>query len=127
MDNHLEQYNRIDIALDTFPYNGTTTTCEALWMGVPVLSMHGDRFMSRTASSIAINAGLSEWIAQNEEDYIAKAVSFSTDLERLSTLRAGLREQVLASPLFDAQRFANNFENALWGMWQACGEKSISS
>jgi len=126
-DDHLAMYNKVDIALDTFPYPGVTTSAEALWMGVPVLSMHGDRFMSRTASSIAFNAGLPDWIAQNEEEYIAKAVSFSTDLERLSVLRASLREQVLASPLFDAQRFAKNFENALWGMWQACGKKSISS
>jgi protein O-GlcNAc transferase len=126
-DDHLAMYNKVDIALDTFPYPGVTTSAEALWMGVPVLSMHGDRFLSRTASSIAINAGLSDWIAQNEADYIAKAVAFSSDLERLSTLRAGLREQVRMSPLFDAPRFARGFEEALWGMWQARGEKSISS
>ena len=62
--------------------------------------------------------GLPDWIAADEDDYVAKAVAFSADLDRLAALRAGLREQVLASPLFDAPRFARNFESALWGMWQ---------
>ena len=116
-DDHLAAYNKVDIALDTFPYPGVTTSVEALWMGVPVLSKQGDRFLSRTAGSIAHNAGLSDWIAVDEEDYIARAVAFASDLECLASLRAGLRQQVLASPLFDAQRFARNFEDALWGMW----------
>ena len=115
---HLATYHQVDIALDTFPYPGVTTSVEALWMGVPVLSMQGDRFLSCTASSIAHNAGLPEWIAADQDDYVAKAVRFSADLQRLAALRAGLREQVLASPLFDAPRFAKNFEDALWGMWQ---------
>ena len=118
-EDHLAAYNRIDIALDTFPYPGVTTSAEALWMGVPVLSLRGDRFLSRTAVSIACNAGLPEWIAAGEDDYVAKAVAFASDLESLARLRAGLRQQVLASPLFDVPRFARNFENALWGMWQA--------
>jgi len=117
-DDHLAAYNKIDIALDTFPYPGVTTSVEALWMGVPVLSLRGDRFLSRTAESIAHNAGLSDWVAADEDDYVAKAVSFTSSLERLATLRAGLRQQVLASPLFDAPRFARNFEDALWGMWE---------
>jgi len=117
-DDHLAAYNNVDIALDTFPYSGVTTSVEALWMGVPVLSMQGDRFISRTAASIAHNAGLPGWIAADQDDYVAKAVEFTTNLERLATLRAGLRQQVLASPLFDAPRFARNFEDALWGMWQ---------
>jgi len=117
-DDHLAAYNRVDIALDTFPYPGVTTSAEALWMGLPVLSMRGDRFMSSTAGSIAHNAGLPDWIAADENDYVAKALAFSSNLERLATLRAGLRQQVLASPLFDAPRFAKHFEDALWGMWQ---------
>ena len=118
-DDHLDAYNNVDIALDTFPYPGVTTSAEALWMGVPVLSLHGDRFLSRTADSIAHNAGLPDWIAADVDDYVAKAVAFSSNLESLAALRAGLRQQVLASPLFDAPRFARNFEDALWGMWQA--------
>ncbi len=117
-DEHLAAYNKVDIALDTFPYPGVTTSAEALWMGVPVLSLQGDRFLSGTAGSIARNAGLPDWIAADVDDYVAKAVAFASDLDCLASLRAGLRQQVLASPLFDAPRFARHFENALWGMWQ---------
>jgi predicted O-linked N-acetylglucosamine transferase (SPINDLY family) len=117
-DDHLAAYNKVDIALDTFPYPGVTTSVEALWMGVPVLSLQGDRFLSRTAGSIARNAGLPDWVAADQDDYVAKAVAFASDLGRLAALRAGLRQQVLASPLFDAPRFARHFEDALWGMWQ---------
>jgi protein O-GlcNAc transferase len=111
-------YNRMDIALDPFPYPGGTTSYEALWMGVPVLTMRGDKYISHLGESIMHHAGLPDWIAADEEDYIAKAVAFASDLEHLAKLRAGLRQQVLASPLFDAPRFARNFEHALWEMWQ---------
>ncbi len=120
---HLAEYNKVDIALDTFPYPGVTTSVEALWMGVPVLSLHGDRFLSLSAKSIAHHAGLPDWVAADEDDYVAKAVAFASDLQRLARLRAGLRQQVLASPLFDAPRFARNFEDALWGMWQRYQDK----
>jgi protein O-GlcNAc transferase len=126
-DEHLAAYNKVDIALDTFPYPGVTTSVEALWMGVPVLSLQGDRFLSRTAGSIAHNAGLPDWVAADEDDYVAKAVAFASDLESLAGLRAGLRQQVLASPLFDAPRFARNFEEALWGMWQARTPTNIAN
>jgi len=116
---HLSEYNRIDIALDTFPYPGVTTSVEALWMGVPVLTLEGDRFLSLSAKSVAHHAGLPDWIALDKDDYVSKAISFASDLERLAELRAGLREKVLASSLFDAARFARNFEDALWGMWRA--------
>ena len=117
-EDHLAAYNKIDIALDTFPYPGVTTSVEALWMGVPVLSLRGDRFLSRTAGSIAHNAGLLDWIGADEDDYVTKAVARTENLEHLAALRARLRQQVIASPLFDAPRFARNFEAALWGMWQ---------
>ena len=116
---HLATYQLVDIALDPFPYRGVTTSVEALWMGVPVITLRGDRFLSRTAESIAHNAGLADWIAADEDDYVAKAIFHSANLERLAILRAGLRKQVLSSPLFDAARFARNVEDALWGMWQA--------
>ncbi len=115
---HLTTYHKVDIALDTFPYPGVTTSAEALWMGVPVLSLKGNSFLSRTAESIAHNTGLPEWVATDENDYIAKAIAFASDLEHLGKLRAGLRQQALVSPLFDAPRFARNFEDALWEMWQ---------
>jgi protein O-GlcNAc transferase len=89
-----------------------------------VLNMRGDRFISRTAGSIAHNAGLPDWVAADHDDYVAKAVAFTSDLGRLAALHAGLRQQVIASPLFDAPRFARNFEDALWGMWESYQAKS---
>ena len=86
-------------------------------MGVPVITKCGDRFLSHVGETIAHNAGLSDWIAADEDDYVAKAAAFASDLEGLAKLRAGLRQQVLASPLFDAARFARHFEEAAWGMW----------
>lgn len=115
----LNSYNRIDIALDPFPYPGGTTSYEALWMGVPILTMRGSNYISHLGESIMHNAGLPDWIAANEEDYIAKVVAYSADLADLAKLRSSLRARVLASPLFDAPRFARDFEDALWGMWYA--------
>jgi len=108
----------VDIALDPFPYPGGTTSAEALWMGVPVLTKRGDCFLSHVGETIAHNAGLVHWIASDADDYVTKAVEFASDVAALAWLRAGLRAQVLASPLFDAPRFARHFEEALWGMWQ---------
>lgn len=114
----LAAYKRVDIALDPFPYPGGTTSVEALWMAVPVLTRRGDTFLSRMGESICSNAGLSDWVAENEDDYVRKAVAFTQDLPDLARLREGLRAQVLVSPLFDAPRFARHFESAMWGMWQ---------
>jgi predicted O-linked N-acetylglucosamine transferase (SPINDLY family) len=117
-DDHFAMYNKVDIALDTFPYPGVTTSVEALWMGVPVLSLRGDRFLSCTAGSIAYNAGMPDWIAADEDDYVAKAVAFASNLQQLAVLRSELRQRVLASPLFNAPGFAHYFESALYGMWE---------
>ena len=114
---YFQTYNRIDFVLDTFPYPGGTTSVDALWMGVPVLTLRGDRFLSHLGESIAINSGNVDWIAQNLEDYVRKAVLFSSDLKQLAQLRTILRARVLKSPLFDTSRFANNFGNALWAMY----------
>lgn len=114
----LASYNRIDIALDPFPYPGGTTTVEALWMGIPVLTRCGDRFLSHLGESILHNANQSDWIANDDEDYIRKAVKFSSDSDSLAKLRTGLRAQVLASPVFDSSRFACHFEEAMLGMWR---------
>ena len=119
---YLAAYRRVDIALDPFPYTGATTSAEALWMGVPVITLAGERFMSRQGVSMAMNAGLSDWIAADHDDYVACAVRHSADLARLAALRASLRARVAASPLFAAPRFAVNLEAAWRGMWQAwCG------
>ena len=115
---YLASYHRVDIALDPFPYPGGTTSMESLWMGVPVLTRRGDRFLAHAGETIACNARLNEWIANDNDDYVAKAVSFASDLDHLAKLRARLRKQVMLSPLFDAPRFASNFEQAMWGMWE---------
>jgi len=120
-------YNGVDIALDPFPYNGTTTTVESLWMGVPVLTLRGDHFVSRVGVSILANVGLTDWIAADEDDYVAKAVRFASDIEGLARLRSGLRQQLLASPVCDAPRFARHFEDALWGMWREYEKNSEAS
>lgn len=124
-ENYLAAYQRVDIALDPFPYPGGTTTVEALWMGVPVLTLAGERFLSRQGVGLMMNAGLPEWVAADPVDYLARAVTHAGDLQKLSTLRAGLRPKVLASPIFDAPRFAGHFETALRGMWHAwCAENT---
>ena len=114
---YLMAYQRVDIALDPFPYPGGTTTAESLWMGVPVLTLSGDRFLSRQGHGLLVNAGLPEWVAANREDYIARAVEHASNLERLALLHASLRSQVIPSPLFDAATFAHDLECALRGMW----------
>ena len=123
----LAAYNRVDIALDPFPYPGGTTSVEGLWMGVPFITRRGDRFLSHVGETIAQNSGLSDWIAADDEDYLVKATEFASNLPRLSNLRAGLRPQVLASPMFDAARFARNFEAALWGMWRSWDGRKVTS
>jgi predicted O-linked N-acetylglucosamine transferase (SPINDLY family) len=117
-DTYLAAYNGIDITLSPFPYPSGTTAAESLWMGVPVLCRRGDRFLSHIGESIAHAAGLGDaWIADDAQDYVAKAVAVAADVGKLAALRAGLREQVLASPLCDAERFARNLEDALHAMW----------
>ncbi|NWG75033.1 MAG: tetratricopeptide repeat protein [Rubrivivax sp.] len=115
---YLESYNQVDIALDPYPYNGGTTTVQSLWMGVPVLSLRGDRYVAHMSESILHTAGLPEWVAQDEDDYVAKAVAFASDLPALAELRAGLRQRLLASPICDAPRFARNLETAFREMWR---------
>jgi predicted O-linked N-acetylglucosamine transferase (SPINDLY family) len=117
-DAYLLAHAEVDIILDTFPYTGATTTCEALWMGVPTLTLAGDTLVSRQGASLLASAGLSDWIADDEAAYVARAVDFASDLDRLGRLRSRLREQIVASPLCDAARFARNFEEALLGMWR---------
>jgi predicted O-linked N-acetylglucosamine transferase (SPINDLY family) len=114
---HLSSYGEIDIALDPFPYNGGTTTVEALYMGVPVLVRAGDRYVAHMGESILHNAGLPDWIAADETDYSLRGARFAAGLDGLAALRAGLRARMLASPLFDAPRFARNLEDAMRGMW----------
>ena len=87
-------------------------------MGVPVLTLAGRQFLARQGVGLLMNAGLPEWVASDQDDYLSRAVAHASDLQRLASLRAGLRQQVLASPIFDAPRFARHFEAALRGMWE---------
>ena len=114
---YLAAYQRVDIALDPFPYPGGATSAEALWMGVPVLTLAGQRFLSRQGVGMLMNAGLSDWVAADRDDYLARAIRLSSDLIGLSVLRQDMRPQLRQSPLFDATRFAGHFEVALRGMW----------
>ncbi|WP_254774920.1 tetratricopeptide repeat protein [Polaromonas sp. YR568] len=114
---YLKSYNEVDIALDPFPYTGGTTTVEALWMGVPTLTMAGKSLLSRQGVGLMMNAALPDWVVPTPEDYVHRAISHANDLRQLATLRAGLRQQVQASPIFDAPRFAGHFEAVLRGMW----------
>lgn len=114
---YLAAYHRIDISLDPFPFTGGTTSAESLWMGVPVLTLAGDSLIARQGVGLLMNAGLPDWVATDKADYVAKAIEYASDVSALSALRAGLRQQVLASPVFDAGRFAKCFEAALRGMW----------
>jgi predicted O-linked N-acetylglucosamine transferase (SPINDLY family) len=115
--NHLALYNRIAIGLDPFPYNGTATTCEALWMGVPVISLAGKTHVSRVGASLLTNVGLGELIAESPGDYIRIAVELANDRPRLRNLHETLRQRMERSPLMDAPLFARNIESAYRQMW----------
>ena len=115
---HLALYDRVDIALDPFPYNGTTTTCEALWMGVPVVTLRGDRHAGRVGASLLTQVGLSDLIADSTEAYVEMAVALTSDPARLCELRQSLRPRMAASPLCDAPAFARKVEAAYRTMWR---------
>lgn len=112
IESHLALYHQIDIALDTFPYNGTTTTCEALWMGVPVIGLSGERHSSRVGLSLLSNIGLSQLMAQSEIEYINLAVNLAQDMERMHGLRQVMRDRLKTSPLLDESQFVARLEAA---------------
>ena len=112
-EDHLNQYKKIDIALDTFPYNGVTTSFEAIWMGIPVLTMKGFNYNSRSGESINKNLKLHELIAENENDYINIAVSLEKNIKNLKKLRNFVFDNALNSPLFNQKKFSNQFFKSL--------------
>jgi protein O-GlcNAc transferase len=124
---HMATYNQVDIALDTFPYNGTTTTCEALWMGVPVITLAGQVHAARVGVSLLTDVGMENFIARDAEDYVALAVQLAHQPDRLAALRKQLRERLHHAPLCNASGFARNLEavlSDLWARW--CREQQVS-
>ena len=113
----LARYHDIDVALDTFPYGGMTTTLDALWMGVPVVSLIGERNLGRAGLSLLSNVGLSEFATKDADGYVDVAVKLAHDLPRLADLRASLRERMRASPILDAAGYTRKVEAAFRGMW----------
>ena len=118
---YLAAYEKFDFILDTFPVSGGTTTCEALWQGVPILTLCGNLMASRLSASCLQNVGLNDWVCHNENEYVEKAVNlantFLQNPQQLNDLRLHLREQMKNSPLCDANLFAQNFQNTMQNIW----------
>jgi predicted O-linked N-acetylglucosamine transferase (SPINDLY family) len=122
VERYLEHYRQVDIALDPFPYPGGTTSCDALWMGVPLVTLAGRTAISRSGLSILSNMGLAELVATEVEQYIRLATELAGNAARLSDLRATLRDRMRSSPLMDPAGFAKDVEAAYRAMWRAwCG------
>jgi protein O-GlcNAc transferase len=123
LGDHLGTYGEIDIGLDPLVYNGTTTTCEALWMGVPVISLIGDHHAARVGFDLLSRVGLGELAGANVTSYVANAVALANDVPRLQRIRYELRHRMMTSPLCNAPRFARHFEAGLRAMWKTwCAE-----
>jgi predicted O-linked N-acetylglucosamine transferase (SPINDLY family) len=118
MTEHLSLYNQVDIALDSFPYNGATTTCETLWMGVPVVTLVGETHVARMGLSILSAVGLTELIAYTEAEYLTICLKLVNNIDDLQNLRASLRERMKASPLMDAPTFTRHLEEAYRQLWE---------
>jgi predicted O-linked N-acetylglucosamine transferase (SPINDLY family) len=115
---HLEVYNDIDIALDTFPYHGTTTTCDSLWMGVPVVTLAGNLHVSRVGASLLHAIGLDDWVAHSPAEYVTRAVNAAANIDALADLRSRLRDKMSSSPLMDGPGLTREIESAYRTMWK---------
>jgi predicted O-linked N-acetylglucosamine transferase (SPINDLY family) len=115
----MAEYADVDIALDTVPYNGGTTSLQALWMGVPVVVKAGGNFVSRMGASFMSAAGLNDWVAKTDADYVRIASSMARDRQALLALKRGLRQRLQAAPAWDIDQYTRDFENALRQMWLA--------
>jgi predicted O-linked N-acetylglucosamine transferase (SPINDLY family) len=121
LDKYLALYNRVDIALDSFPYGGGTTTLDALWMGAPVAATLGPSSVSRSAASVLAELGLDDWIAPSIDAFVDTVVARAADRDALRALRRDLRPRLQASPLTDVPRFARDLEAAYRAMRMAAG------
>jgi protein O-GlcNAc transferase len=122
-EDHYKLYNKVDISLDTFPYPGVTTSIESIWMGVPVLTLKGNNFVSRCGESINLNLGMQKFTAENKNEYINKALSLSEDLNGMIKIRKSLREKALNSPLFNIKNFGKDFCELLNNVWDKHSSK----
>ena len=118
LPDYFASHHEIDILLDPFPVAGHTVTCEALWMGVPVISLAGTKYASRLGVSVLTNMNLTDLLANTREEYIERAIALANDLPRLQQLRGALRDRLRASPIMDAPAFVKNVEAAYRQMWQ---------
>ncbi|MEO0393595.1 MAG: hypothetical protein AAF213_10155, partial [Pseudomonadota bacterium] len=123
---HVNLYNEIDIGLDPYPYNGTTTTCEAMSMGIPIITLCGDIHASRVGASLLTAMGLEEFIAHSPEDYINKAVRLAQDKQKLRALQASLRDRLMASSLVDGADYTQHFSQTLRDAWGRYCETGVS-
>lgn len=127
-EDHLAMYGEIDVALDTFPYAGVTTICEALWMGVPVVTRAGDRHVSRTGASVLTNAGLADLVAETDDQYVEIACQLAADPDALASVRRALRGVLKASRLLDERAMTADFSSALRSMWEIyCESRSVAA
>ncbi len=113
IEDYFDNYNKIDISLDTFPFPGGMTTLDSIWMGTPVITMKGQKFISHNGESIMNNLGLEEWIAYDKEDYVQKTIKFSNNLDIIRQEKRLLRDRLLQSNLSDTQKFGQNFYNLM--------------
>ena len=118
LSEYLALHDEVDVLLDSHPFSGHTVSCHALWMGVPVVTLAGDRHCSRMVASVLMNVGLPELIAHTPAEYVEIAIALAADPARLAALRSSLRERMAASPLMDRHRFARNAEQAYRQMWR---------
>jgi protein O-GlcNAc transferase len=121
---YLDIYNRIDCQLDTFPWSGHTTACESLWMGVPVITLCGDRYASRMVSSVLYHCGMKEWICGSKEEYVQKAINAAYEIEKLKKTRTDLRSEVIKSELMNNARYTEEIEKQYRKIWiQYCNSQ----
>ncbi len=123
---YLHVYDRIDIALDPFPFSGHTTTCDALWQGVPVVTLAGQTYAGRMSASTLTQAKFPQWIAQTPQEYVRIAVGLAGDIPSLANLRRNMRDHLTSAPILDAKGFTRSLEAAYRKMWQSYVGREIS-
>jgi predicted O-linked N-acetylglucosamine transferase (SPINDLY family) len=123
----LAAHSRVDVALDPFPFNGTTTTCQTLWMGVPIVTLAGKSHVSRVGVTMLSSVGLEQCVAADENDYVRRAVALASNPLRLQEMRGGLRERMVSSPLTNGERLTRFLEDGYAKMWEDYCHKSAGA